>query len=181
LAQELAFIATHAQRLDLRTVGRREEQATLAAQLGTAAQRALDESRFAIAALTEPFDESLDASVTRAAEEVAVRYGARVRFDVEGSIHVSAPVRAALARIVREAVTNAVRHGEADEVRVELKRSGDGLRLAVSDSGRGFDPAAVGQAGFGLRSMRERARALDASLELSAAPGAGCRVEVQLR
>ena len=180
LAHELAFIATHAQRIGTTTVGRRGEQARLVDELGKAARRALEESRFAIAALTEPVDEPLDASVTRAAEEVAIRYGARLRFDVEGPIHVPTATRTAVTRIVREAVSNAVRHSGAHEVHVELTRHEAGLRLAVSDSGRGFNPETPNTDGFGLRSMRERADALGARLELRAAPGAGCRVELEL-
>ncbi len=82
---------------------------------------------------------------------------------------------------VSEAVTNAVRHGNADEVTVELS-NGDGIRLCVVDGGTGFDPSEAGRPGhgFGLTSMRERAEALGGRLTIDSRPGAGTRVEVSL-
>jgi signal transduction histidine kinase len=180
LAHELAFISTHAQRLGPRTVGRRDEQTALVVELGDAARRALEESRAAIGALTEPLDEPLDTAIARAAEEVSVRYGVRLRFALESPMSVPAPTRTAMSRIVREAVTNAARHGGVDEVQIELARDGRGLRLVVSDSGHGFDPASADRRGFGLRSMRERAQALGGTFEVRSAPDSGCVVEVRL-
>ena len=85
-------------------------------------------------------------------------------------------------RILSEAITNAARHGHADLVRVELE-NGNRLRLRITDTGRGFDPDAEQDAGrhrFGLRGMRERARALGGELRLTTEPGRGTQVEVVL-
>ena len=87
--------------------------------------------------------------------------------------------REALLRIVHEAVTNASRHGQADNVSVEV-RNGDGVRLSVSDDGGGFDAAALQRgAAFGLFAMRERTEALGGQLHVSSAPG-DTRIEVVL-
>ncbi|HEV2062228.1 MAG TPA: sensor histidine kinase, partial [Solirubrobacteraceae bacterium] len=180
LAQELAFIASQTQRLGPRTIGRREEQATLVRQLRDAAQRALDESRAAIEVLTLGRDEHVSDAVCRAAENVGERYGARVHVDVADGFDTSRAARDAMVRIVREAVTNAVRHGEARTVRVEM-RGPHPVVLRVRDDGKGFDAAAAtGSGGFGLTSMRERARALGGELEISSAPGEGATVEVRI-
>jgi signal transduction histidine kinase len=175
LAQDLAFITSQT-----RAIADSPRDATRVDRITSAAERALDDSRAAIAALTAPLDEPLDASLVRAAEEVAERGGARVRLDVEHGICVSASTRQALVRLVREAVTNAVRHGEAREVWLRLA-SGPGLRLTIEDRGHGFDPAASvrrGAGGFGLISMRERAEALGGELRVTSAPGAGTEIEV---
>jgi signal transduction histidine kinase len=96
---------------------------------------------------------------------------------------VSPAEREALVRIACEAVTNAVRHGGAPLVRVQLQR-GDGheVRLLIADSGSGFDPKAAGAAsgGFGLVSMRERARGVGGRFRVWSAPGRGTSVEVRL-
>ncbi len=85
-----------------------------------------------------------------------------------------------LLRIVDEALTNAIRHGEASAARVSIERSRSSLCLSVEDDGRGFEPAADGgQAAsggdghYGLRFMRERAAELGAALEIEF--GAGTR------
>jgi signal transduction histidine kinase len=91
---------------------------------------------------------------------------------------------AALYRIVCEALANAVHHGHARRIVLELSREGDDLCLTVTDDGAGFDPAAPpipppGH-GFGLRGMQERARLLGGRLEILSAPGAGTQVAAML-
>ena len=82
-------------------------------------------------------------------------------------------------RIVREAVSNAIRHGRADSVTVRLAR-GDCLRLTIEDDGGGLAEGEPDGRGFGIVSMRERAQALGGTVELSPAPDRGVRVEVRL-
>ena len=170
LAQELAFINSSSRRLASREPALE--------QIRAASERALDEARSAIAALTSPVDESLDAALARAAEEVAGRHGASVRLDLEEGVEVEPATREALARIVRESVTNAIRHGHADSVEVRL-RNAAGVRLEIEDDGSGFDPeAAEAGHGFGLVSMRERAAALGGELVIRSAGGRGTTVLV---
>ena len=82
-----------------------------------------------------------------------------------------------LLRIVREAVTNAARHGKAEVVHVEFK-NGNGLRLRIRDDGVGFDPTTARPGGFGLRVMRERARSIGGELTIDSRPDLGTEVEV---
>lgn len=161
LAQELAYISAEAE-----------------GELAASAQRALDESRRAIAALTRPHDEPVGRAVAQAAEEAAHRLGVRLELAVDEEIATAPAVREELVRIAREAVTNAARHAGTELVRVELA-GGDGLRLRVEDRGCGFDPETP-RAGHGLVSMRERARALGASLSVSSQRDSGTVVEVVL-
>jgi signal transduction histidine kinase len=175
LAQELAFIATQA-----RDLARGDGSVSpMLAHVAAAAERALDESRSAIAALTLPLDEPVDAAVSRAAEDVAGRVGVQVQFELTDAAGARADVREALVRIVREAVTNAARHGRASLVRVELQDDGDLLRLRVLDDGVGFDPRTA-DGGFGLRSMRERAGGVGGRARISSTPGHGTAVDVEV-
>jgi len=90
-------------------------------------------------------------------------------------------VTVALYRIAQEATTNVVRHAAADSAWVELSAEPDGVRLVVGDDGCGFDQTKVGPQQFGLRTMRERAEAVEARLTLDAEPGRGTVVEVEWR
>ena len=148
-------------------------------QISAAAERALDESRRAIAALTRPEDESLDAALAQAASEVANRVGAKLVLDLDPTVEVTAAAREQLVRIVREAVTNAARHGHAGYVRVTLA-NGDGISLIVTDDGEGFDPRLEHETGFGLVSMRERARAIGGELSVRSRLAAGTEVVLLL-
>jgi signal transduction histidine kinase len=54
------------------------------------------------------------------------------------------------------------------------------VRLRITDNGLGFDPRTEARGGFGLSSMRERARVAGGDLRLVSRPGAGTQIEVVL-
>lgn len=85
-----------------------------------------------------------------------------------------------LLRIAQEAVTNAIKHGQARAITISLEYLWDETRLTIQDDGCGFDPAASHSPGphFGLLGMRERAEKIAAVLTLASLPGQGCRVSV---
>ena len=83
-----------------------------------------------------------------------------------------------LLRMIQEALTNARRHSGAKSVLVTLKLEGGDLIAEVSDDGRGFGPQST--PGVGLRSMRERAAAIGASLEIESEAGQGTRVQLRV-
>jgi len=171
LAQELSFIINQSQRLSIAD----EEPA---AHIAAAATRALDESRHAIATLARPADGELAASVSQAAEEVAARDRVRLQLDLAPGLQAPDDVHDAVMRIVREAISNAIRHGGASSVAISLADEG-GVRLTIEDDGTGLAAGAPRRGtGFGLTSMRERAEALGGMLELSSAPRGGARLEV---
>ena len=69
-----------------------------------------------------------------------------------------------LYRIAQEAITNAVRHGQATAIEIRLADSDEGIRLSVCDDGAGIAPAEARGHGFGLRIMAHRARLIGATL-----------------
>jgi signal transduction histidine kinase len=174
LAQELAYIGRNLHRLD--------EHDRTVVRIKASADRALAESRRAIAALTRPLDAPLESVLADAAFETAEREGTSVALDLSPGIGVEFERREALIRIACEAIANAARHGGAEVVRVELS-NGQGVRLRITDNGVGFDPDTLGERprrGFGLVSMRERALALGGQFHVTSAPGRGTTVEVML-
>jgi signal transduction histidine kinase len=171
LAQELAYIKRNLQWLD--------DADEVVAGLRDASERALIESRRAIAALAETGDRPLQAVLTEAVQDVAARERIQAIVDVDDDVAVTAEEQEALVRIACEAVTNAARHGQADVVRVQLR--GDPLTMRISDAGAGFEPAAAEATGrFGLRGMQARATALGGHLRVSSTPGQGTEVEVEM-
>jgi signal transduction histidine kinase len=75
-----------------------------------------------------------------------------------------------LLRIMQEAITNALKHAEASEIKVTLSADAQRLLLRISDDGKGFEPSRV-RLGKGLSGMEKRARALGAELSISATHG----------
>jgi signal transduction histidine kinase len=172
LAQELAFVVTQT-----RMLVRGNAPPGTDERVAAAAERALDESRRAITALTSTVDEPLHLAVARAAEDVAGRVGLKVLVEASPLVQVTPDIREALARIVREAVSNAGRHGEAQEVRISLTAD---RTLRITDDGRGFDPLRPKDGRYGLVSMRERAERIGGKLDVISSSGNGTTIEVRL-
>ena len=85
-----------------------------------------------------------------------------------GPGYVSVRTQLDIQHLIREAVANAVRHGEATRVTVAISREGDHLRLSVADNGRGFAIAGDVQPPVSLHS---RVREAGGELEVSSAAG----------
>jgi PAS domain S-box-containing protein len=85
-----------------------------------------------------------------------------------------------ILHIVREALTNTLRHAKATSSKVSLLRTPDGLHLEVKDNGIGFDLKTKGGHGWGLRNMADRADKLDAKFELISQCGKGTRISLAI-
>jgi signal transduction histidine kinase len=82
--------------------------------------------------------------------------------------------------LVRNALTNCLRHARAGEAAVRLQAAQGRVILEIQDDGDGFDPAAVpGGAGTGLHSMQQRAANLGGSLTVQSRPGRGTRIVIE--
>jgi PAS domain S-box-containing protein len=97
-----------------------------------------------------------------------------------------AEVELGLFRITQEAVSNARKHSSASTVSVTVGFLPDGVSVAISDDGKGFelpgslsDLAAMGK--LGLVGMQERAQLLDGEFRVQSAPGKGTLVRVSLK
>ncbi|MFT3829193.1 MAG: sensor histidine kinase [Opitutaceae bacterium] len=98
-----------------------------------------------------------------------------IRIDEEAASRLTPAQTTDLLQIVREAVSNSVRHGHAQQLSARLHRNGDELCLLLQDNGRGFDlPTAT--RGHGLDNLQARAERLGAKLQYHTAPGQGTRL-----
>lgn len=105
----------------------------------------------------------------------------RVEFPADGPArHLPADFRHHLFLIVREALNNAVKYAGAGEVRLAAEIDSRGLRLAITDDGRGFPAASANGNGNGLANMQARAEALGGECRIASQPGAGTTITVRL-
>lgn len=86
-------------------------------------------------------------------------------------------VQVALYRIAQEALNNVVKHSRATRVVVQLVGNPIEVQLLIRDNGIGFDAKRI-TSGFGLQSMSERAREMEAMLHATSAPGDGTTITV---
>jgi len=86
-----------------------------------------------------------------------------------------------LLRVLQEAVNNVEKHSGVKRIDVQLHEESGAIHLIVSDSGKGFDVAAVAQGdGLGLTSMRERVRLVNGTIAIESKPMAGTNIHVRV-
>lgn len=83
-----------------------------------------------------------------------------------------------LARLVREAVVNVLRHARATQLRLRIRADRDSVMISVSDDGCGFDVRAVSARSMGVRGMHERAERIGATLIVRSEAQVGTEVVV---
>ena len=174
LAQDLAFIAAHGARIAERLGDEHP--------VAIAARRALATSRCAIAELSDPAAATAQEALEAIAYELRDRFGITIAVHARLEDEIAPDVREQVARIAREAIANAARHGGAKNVVVSLKRTDRGVVLRVIDDGSGIGSKASAPApeGFGLRSMRDRAASLGGQLTVRPDRRRGTVLEVLL-
>lgn len=93
-------------------------------------------------------------------------------------------VENALFRIAQEALTNVIKHAQANEVTVTIEMDNGNVRLVVADDGCGFDLTCladpVGSHGWGIPTMTERAEAVGAWFRIESKPGQGTQIIVEV-
>lgn len=99
-----------------------------------------------------------------------------VHLDEAAEHQLDAHQRAELLQSVREASSNALRHGKAGHITVRLHEDGTRLALLVQDDGVGFEPQRASGCGLGLVNLHARATALGGELRITSRPGEGTRV-----
>lgn len=90
-----------------------------------------------------------------------------------------------LYRILQEAINNAVKYAEADEIDVFIDRMEGSLRLEVSDNGKGFSPdkidkGKVAGSGNGITNIQERTDLINGDFRIQSAPGKGTKIVVKI-
>ena len=103
-----------------------------------------------------------------------------VEIDLSADTRLPAKLETAIFRITQEALTNVVKHADANAVRVTLACRKRSVTLAVEDDGRGFSKAGEAGGGFGLVGIRERVASLNSALDLESTSGAGTRLAIEL-
>ncbi|EAR26239.1 two-component system, sensor protein [marine actinobacterium PHSC20C1] len=154
----------------------------------TAAANLADTRRFirelSPAALVE---QGMGAALRRLADTQWQSPEREVRIRVADALDLPMPIQTALLRIAQGAMANVVQHAQATQATISIDRDSAGVRLVVSDNGRGFDPAAVAvesatgtSDSFGLTATRERVEQLGGALSISSKLGQGTTLTVEL-
>lgn len=128
------------------------------------------------------YDLGLEAAVEWLAEQFQEQSGIPIRVSRDSLPKPLGEASSVLVfRILRELLTNVVKHAQASQVDITVSRDGDHLSLLVSDNGIGFDTEEIAfqprrSSGYGLFSIQERLSHLGGYLEVRSQPGQGTLV-----
>lgn len=186
LCQHLTGIACLGRVLHQRLQSRLPAEAPAASQVVDLVEQAVRRARD-IARGLQPL-QLATAGLAPALQELAATvermFQVRCHFSGESSIAIDDPASPIqLYRITQEAITNAVRHGRAKNIYIDLVEVEGRVILTVEDDGLGIDHAAPPTAaapGLGVRTMRHRARMIGATLAIEPADGGGTIVTCKL-
>jgi len=118
--------------------------------------------------------------------EFRKHYNITYDFDFEDLNHLfPGEAQIIIYRIFQEILTNIVRHAQASNVSLAIRKKGGAVLLQAEDNGRGFEVANIlrrgtGTAGLGLTSLAERAKMLGGTLKIESREGAGTRITCTL-
>jgi len=183
LAQGFAGVVVQLQAAEAAYESRPEDALRHITRARNLAQSNLEEARRSVLSLssqqveTVGLAESLQELVDRLRAETPIRMHLTIRGTPR---RLDASIEENLLGIARQAIRNAIQHSLASEIRAELTFENSRLRLQVSDDGRGFVPSSL-RGGFGLKSMRDRARQCGGKLDLVSDPRKGTRIAVVIR
>lgn len=122
---------------------------------------------------------SLEEALKKSIEEMRQATQAEIRYSCTAELrHFSEDEEDVIYRIVQESITNSIRHGHADQIKIEIRRVYNKLQICIADNGIGCEEV---KKGFGLHHMEERIQMLQGSLEYESKNGFTVRVELPIR
>ncbi|MBW4607970.1 MAG: PAS domain-containing protein, partial [Hassallia sp. WJT32-NPBG1] len=146
------------------------------------ARTGLSEARRSVTALRPQLLEEgdLSSALERLVNQMRVATNTDIIYSIQGVAYsLPAEVENNLLRIGQEALTNAIKYANANEIRIELVYDDAQCRLQVKDDGQGFGVVGVPMSGgFGLLGMSERAERIGAQLAIESQPGQGTEIIV---
>ncbi len=183
IGQSLTGIACLGKVLEKSLAGKGLPEAEAAANISKVAQDAASQSRLLAKGLC-PVGlkvNGLTASLCEYASQAEGLFGISCKVNYQSEVHVpDDTVATQLYHIVQEAVNNAVKHGQAANVDIELSQREDAIILMISDDGKGLSPDFSVSKGMGLHIMGHRAGALGGSLEVTGNRKGGTSVVCEL-
>jgi len=111
-------------------------------------------------------------------EQIGQKHGIKTQFKDDGLPKpLEDDIRILLFRNVRELLINIIKHANAQNVKVSLRRMSQQINVSVEDDGIGFNPSEVASnAGFGIFSIRERLEQLGGQFEIESEPVQGSKI-----
>jgi len=184
LCQHLAGIGLMSEVLEQKLATVSEQESAQARRIAERVRAAIEKTRRIARGLSPLEIESTDLSAALGglAANTTEIFHVHCRFQGGNPLTIEdAAVSTHLYRIAQEAISNAIRHGAADEILISLETSGAEAILSISDNGTGFDESRKDPLGMGLRIMKYRAGIIGGLLQVGPAKAGGAIVSCHFR
>lgn len=184
LGQQLTGIAFLSKALSQKLAAQNLKEAIEGAQIVTLINQAIAETRQLARGLqpVEIEEHGLMSALEELAGNIEKMYS--IHCELIAGMPVALQDNAAanhLYRIAQEAANNAIKHGHATHISIELSAPGGKIQLCIRDDGTGFQPEMpTAETGMGLQIMRYRANMIGARLDIESAPGIGTQIRATL-
>ena len=183
IGANLSKIALLSELVKMKLTNGNEDNKRMLATIADVSRSTVDSMRDIVWAINPARDSVLELTrrIREHAEDTLVPLGVTVDFDTkEGDYDHTVPmdVRRELLLIVKEVVSNAAKHSECRNKKIEFSSAGKMIDLRIADDGRGFDVDEAHE-GNGLANMRSRARRIGAVFDVVSHPGAGTVITVR--
>ena len=179
LCQHLAGIELMSQVLEQQLEKKSTPAAAQAGKIAEHVRQAISQTRMLARGLSPVSIESegFMAALQELAASISGLFRVNCRVDCVSSVLIRDNAAAThLYRIAQEAITNAIKHGKAQNVVITLRRNTENTRMTITDDGSGFPRDLKTHNGMGLQIMKYRAGIIGASLEIGNANGKGTSV-----
>ena len=146
------------------------------------AVRSLDEIVWAVNPRNDTLASFIDYTGQYALDYLRVA-GLRCRLDLPDHVadrELSTDVRHNLFLVVKEAITNTVKHSQATELRLQIKAFDEKLKITIEDNGQGFEARPDNSMADGLRNMQQRLEDIGGQCGIEGRPGSGTVVTIEL-
>ncbi|MET0028725.1 MAG: type IV pili methyl-accepting chemotaxis transducer N-terminal domain-containing protein [Candidatus Thiodiazotropha sp.] len=184
IAQSLSYLKIQVSRLD-KALQEDQDKASLL-QLTSVLRSALNGAYRQLRELLTTFrlrvnEADLGAALASTVREFSERSGIAIAYDNQlGFCRPSPNAEIHVIQILREALSNVIRHAEATQASVRLLGDPDGwVELAIEDNGIGIDPQSDMMQHYGLPIMKERAAWLGGDLVIEEMPWGGTRIQLR--
>lgn len=184
VGQLLTGIAFLSKALSQKLSAQSLKEAAASAQIVTLINQTIAETRQLARGLqpVEIVEHGLMSALDELASNIEKTYAIDCKLATHSSVALQDNTQANhLYRIAQEAVNNAIKHGHARHISIELSKHEGKILLVIRDDGSGFQPGHVeSDSGMGLQIMRYRANVIGASLGIESTPGTGSQIRVSL-
>ena len=183
LGQQLTGIAFMSEVLCQRLRSRAQPEAEDVAKITGLVNEAIAKTRKLAQGLypVELQETGLPAMLERLSRRTEEIYGINCEFACNGICEIADELASInLYRIAQESLNNAIKHGFATKIIMELSSGGGFTTLEILDNGRGMTASDGAQDGLGMHSMRYRASLLGAAFQALSSPEGGVRISVSL-